>query len=107
MGPRWDGSCSAAQLRRPSNPSFPTIEFTKGPRPPQPRAATSKRLYRTRAELPASVHSSPRTRIRESTSVNRDLGATGRMGLAGEGHAKKGAKQYPRVLPCITQIEKS
>jgi hypothetical protein len=37
---------------------------SKGPRPPQPRAATSKRLYRMRAELFAPVHSSARRRIR-------------------------------------------
>jgi hypothetical protein len=41
LGPRFDGSCSAAQLRRTSKPSLPTIEFAEGPRPPQPRAATS------------------------------------------------------------------
>jgi hypothetical protein len=56
--------CPAAQSRRGLTPLLPTIEFAQRPRPPQPRAATSKRLYRTRAELRASVHSSPRTRIR-------------------------------------------
>jgi Putative transposase len=41
LGPRFDGSCSAAQLRRTSKPSLPTFEFAEGPRPPQPPAATS------------------------------------------------------------------
>ncbi len=27
LGPRFDGSCSAAQLRRTSKPSLPTTEF--------------------------------------------------------------------------------
>ncbi len=36
----------------------------EGPRSLQPRAAMSNQLYRTRAKFPASVHSSPRTRIR-------------------------------------------
>src|SRR5258708_20289427 len=63
LGPRCDGSCSAAQLRRTSKPSLPTIEFAYGPRPPQPRAATSNRLYRTRAALPAPAHSPPTTHI--------------------------------------------
>src|SRR5205814_9947362 len=32
-----------------------SIEFAVGPRPSPPRAATSKRLYRTRVELPAPL----------------------------------------------------
>ena len=64
LGPRSDESCSAAQLRHTSKLSLPTIEFASGPRSPQPQAATSKRLYRTRKELLAHVHSAARARIR-------------------------------------------
>src|SRR6202051_486588 len=45
-------SCPTAQSRHRLTPLLPTIEFAHSPRPPQPRTATSKRLYRTRAELP-------------------------------------------------------
>src|SRR5258708_27028690 len=47
-------SCSAAQPRGISTPHLPTIEFAQGPRPPQPRAASFSRLYRTRAGAPCS-----------------------------------------------------
>src|SRR5271167_535566 len=43
------------------------------PHPPQPPAATFKRLNRTRAELRACLHVSAKTRVRLSTSVNQDL----------------------------------
>src|SRR5258705_11850906 len=43
------------------------------PHPPQPPAATFKRLNRTRAEHRASVRSFVRTHVRLSTSVYRDL----------------------------------
>src|SRR5260370_25665476 len=57
-------SCPAEQFRHGLIPFLRTIEFAYGPRPPQPPAATSKQLYRTRADLPASLHSSPSTLIR-------------------------------------------
>ena len=47
-----------AQRLPTSKPLPPEIQSPEGPRPPQPRAATSKRLYRTRAELPTHLYSS-------------------------------------------------
>src|SRR5208283_1399501 len=48
---RCQVSCPAEQSRHGLTPLLRTIEFAQGPRPPQTRAATSKRLYRTRKEL--------------------------------------------------------
>jgi hypothetical protein len=47
--------------------------FGKGPASAANRAATFKRLNRTRAEHRACLHVFPKTRLRFSTSVNRDL----------------------------------
>src|SRR5260370_2099316 len=49
-------SCPAARSRHGLLPLLPTIEFAYGPRPPQPRAATSKRLYRTPNKPLTPVH---------------------------------------------------
>jgi hypothetical protein len=43
---------------------FPQLNLHKARVRRTPRATTSKRLYRTRAELLAPVHSSARTRLR-------------------------------------------
>jgi hypothetical protein len=62
--PLWpwqcEGPCSAAQPRYTLILALSPIEFAS--RPPQPRAATSKRLYRTRAELLASPFTPERER---------------------------------------------
>jgi len=63
LGTRRNGSCSAAQLPDTSKPSLPSIEFPQGPRPPHPRAATPKRLYRTREEIPAPLHDPAKRRV--------------------------------------------
>jgi hypothetical protein len=44
--------------------AYEVMDGNTSDRTPQSRPATSKRLYRARAEILASLHFSPRTRIR-------------------------------------------
>jgi hypothetical protein len=64
----WVRGPTSHALRRsfatPPNSLFPQLKFASGPSSPQPQAATSKRIYRTRKELLAHVHSLARARIR-------------------------------------------
>src|SRR5262249_14315473 len=51
---RYGGPCSAAQPRYTAILALSLkLNLHNSPRPPQPRTATSKRLNRTRPELPA------------------------------------------------------
>jgi len=59
--------CFGAQPRRTSTPHLPSIEFASGPHPPQPRAASFKRLYRTRARTPCSRALFSRTRASDKS----------------------------------------
>ena len=63
---------SAASVHLTPRP-FPQLNLHKCPRPPQTRAATSKRLNRTRAERRLSVHSCVGTHLRLSSNVYQAL----------------------------------
>src|SRR5260370_8315435 len=63
-------SCPAAQSRHRLTPLLPTIEFAYRPRPPQPRAVTSKRLYPTPAEPPPFAPSLPHTPLPDNAPVH-------------------------------------
>ncbi len=62
----------AAQLRRTSTPYLPSIEFALGPRPPQPRAAPFKAMYRKHARASRfHPHSFVDARFRYITRTSR------------------------------------